>query len=246
MQTLHFRRKKYVSDLKPYWNSELTAAHDSMSLVRREWCRQGRPRDATGQAFSAYKTAKREFRRLHRKCLNIYLSNLNNEIDRMAEVDSHKFWKMVNARRNRNRSSLSSGIKFDGTTVRDRDSISDGWYHYFRELFQPHHDPDDVHSSDTWEKHVSSELDFIVTNIKPDPEVRVLPETVDHIISTCPKRKAGGYDNLQYEHLINAKHVISPVLANIYTWMLRTGHVPDSMKRGVIITMHAQRGEQTS
>ena len=137
MQTLHFRRKKYVSDLKPYWNSELTAAHDSMSLVRREWCRQGRPRDATDQAFSAYKTAKREFRRLHRKCVNIYLSNLNNEIDRMAEVDSHKFWKMVNARRNRNRSSLSSGINFDGTTVRDRDSISDGWYHYFRELYQP-------------------------------------------------------------------------------------------------------------
>lgn len=156
----------------------------------------------------------------------------------MAEVDSHKFWKMVNARRNRNRSSLSSGINFDGTTVRDRDSISDGWYHYFRELLQPHHDPDDVHSSDTWEKHVSSELDFIVTNIKPDPKVCVLSETVDYIISTCPKRKAGGYDNLQYEHLINAKHVIFPVLANIYTWMLRTGHVPDSMKRGVIITMH--------
>ncbi|KAH3783381.1 hypothetical protein DPMN_161318 [Dreissena polymorpha] len=143
-----------------------------------------------------------------------------------------------NARRNLNRSSPSSGFNFDRTTVRDRDSISEGWYHYFRELNQPLHDPDDVHSSDTWEKHVSSELDSIVTNIKPDPEVRVLPETVDYIISTCPKRKAGGYDNLQYDHLINAKYVISPVLANIYTWMLRTGHVPDSIKCGVIITMH--------
>ncbi|KAH3735062.1 hypothetical protein DPMN_041523 [Dreissena polymorpha] len=67
----------------------------------------------------------------------------------MAEVDSHKFWKMVNARRNRNRSSLCTGINVDGTTVRDRDSISDGSYHYFRELYQPHPDPDDVHSSYT-------------------------------------------------------------------------------------------------
>ncbi|KAH3772389.1 hypothetical protein DPMN_173726 [Dreissena polymorpha] len=92
----------------------------------------------------------------------------------------------------------------------------------------------------TYSVSVSSELDSIVTHIKPDPKVRVLSETVHYIISTCPKRKAGGYDNRQYEHLINAKHVIYPVLANIYIWMLRTGHVPDSMKRSVIITMNKE------
>ena len=50
--------------------------------------------------------------------------------------------------------------------------------------------------------------------------------------------QAGGEDNLQYEHLILAKDILSPILANLYTFMLRHGYVPDSMKRGVIVTLH--------
>jgi len=66
--------------------------------------------------------------------------------------------------------------------------------------------------------------------IKPDSRACVLPSEIEDIISKCPKGKAGGHNGLQYEHLIHTKQVISPVVANIFTWMLRTGHVPDNLK----------------
>jgi len=66
----------------------------------------------------------------------------------------------------------------------------------------------------------------------------VLPSEIEDIISKCPKGKAGGHDGLQYEHLIHTKQVISPVAANILTWMLRTSHVPDNLKRGVVVTLN--------
>ena len=34
-------KKKYVNFLKPYWNSDLSAAHSNMRLVRRQWCNAG-------------------------------------------------------------------------------------------------------------------------------------------------------------------------------------------------------------
>ena len=31
---------------------------------------------------------------------------------------------------------------------------------------------------------------------------------------------------------------VAPLLANLYTYMLRCGYIPESMKRGVILTLH--------
>jgi len=52
------------------------------------------------------------------------------------------------------------------------------------------------------------------------------------------KGKAQGIDSVRKEHLSAASSVISPVLAHLFTWMLRLGHIPPEVKTGEIFTLH--------
>ena len=92
-------KRKYVSYLKPYWNADLSTASKYMKHVRWQWGCAGRPRDPNNYAYEQYKTAKCDFRRLHRKAVTSYLNSLNDDIDWCAGVDSCRFWKLVNSRR---------------------------------------------------------------------------------------------------------------------------------------------------
>ena len=75
-------------------------------------------------------------------------------------------------------------------------------------------------------------------NMKPDPKAYVSPENVKRLIEKLPTGKAGNDDKVVYEHLKACAEIISPVLSNVYTHMLRLGHVPVKMKTGNIITLH--------
>ena len=67
------------------------------------------------------------FRRLHRKHVAEYMSQLDSELDRTAERDSYRFLRKVKSRRKNTSENLGSGIKFNGVTVRDRKQITDNW-----------------------------------------------------------------------------------------------------------------------
>lgn len=67
-------------------------------------------------------------------------------------------------------------------------------------------------------------------NFETDKSARVLPDIVSTIIKTLPKGKTGGEDQITYEHLIYTNEVISSVLANIFTYMLRHAYIPDFTK----------------
>ena len=93
-----------------------------MKQLRVIWCTEGRPRenDIHNDAYSNHKAAKARFRRLHRKHVAKYMSQLDSELDRTAERDYYRFWRMVKSRRKNTSENLGSGIKFNGVTVRDR------------------------------------------------------------------------------------------------------------------------------
>ena len=55
---------------------------------------------------------------------------------------------------------------------------------------------------DVWERHVNENLDIGMYDITPDSRAFVLPSEIEDIISKCPKSKADGHDELQYERLI--------------------------------------------
>jgi hypothetical protein len=153
----------------------------------------------------------------------------------LVEVDACKFWKMVNAKRKNKRSLASTGINFNGSTVRDRDHITEGWCDYFRKLYTT---DEDRNYYEEWKNESEQDLNSIVQNLRPGYDVIVLSEEVKAAIEQCPRQKSAGVDNVQYEHLLYAKETFSPVLANIFTSILRMGYVPDCMKRGVIVTLH--------
>jgi len=43
---------------------------------------------------------------------------------------------------------------------------------------------------------------------------------------------------LYYEHRVAGKQSLCPVFAHLFTFMLRSSHIPDKRKRGIIITFH--------
>ena len=88
---------RYKRHLKPYWNEELKSLHQEMKQLRAIWCREGRPRenDVHNDAYCNYKAAKARFRRLHRKHVAEYMSQLDSELDRTAELDSYSFLENV-------------------------------------------------------------------------------------------------------------------------------------------------------
>ena len=55
------------------------------------------------------------------------MSQLDSELDRTAERDSYRFWRIVKGSRKDTTEHLGSGIKFNGVTVRDRQQITDNW-----------------------------------------------------------------------------------------------------------------------
>ena len=81
--------------------------------------------------------AKRQFRHCHRKCVNTYLQSQLDEIDRLAEVDSAHFWRLVNARRKPSNSSPGTQLIFEGQTVNTSKEINEGWAQYFKALYTP-------------------------------------------------------------------------------------------------------------
>ena len=106
--------KKFKSFLKPYWNDELKGLHKEMKCKRANWIRSGRPRGNNSESYTIYKTAKCDFRRIHRRIVDAFMKRQIEEIDRVAEIDSTLFWRLVNAKRKKSASAVCADINFNG------------------------------------------------------------------------------------------------------------------------------------
>ena len=63
-------------------------------------------------------------------------------------------------------------------------------------------------------------------------------DDVNKVISTKAKKsKAGGEDDIVYEHFIFSGQIIRKLLAKLYKSMLKHSHCPYKMKSGIIITL---------
>ena len=55
---------KFKSFIKPYWNSNVKAAHSNATQKRRLWIRDGKPRGMQHASYAEYKRAKSNFRNI--------------------------------------------------------------------------------------------------------------------------------------------------------------------------------------
>ena len=231
-------RTKFLSYLKPYWNSSLKDLHAAMRDKRRKWVAEGRPRGSMFSSFINYKEAKRLFRLQHRVCAENHLLELNAEIDQAAEVDSWFFWKKVNHCRQQSQTHAGSEIRFDNRVCRDPVDIVSEWVFYFKKLYSEsnssHFDPVFKNSIDTKTSYILSELSHTCTQ-----ELESI--TVDEVrkaVKQLQCNKACGYDGIFNEHLKNGGLILYEQHAILYSDMYNHGHIPEGLKKGIIITIH--------
>ena len=156
-----FKSSKFKHFLKPYWNADLSKAHKCMSELRKTWIHCGQPRGNSYSSYTLYKNAKCAFRKQHRLCVNNYLSTLDYEIDKTAEIDSNQFWKLVSSRRKRSNSRAGAEINFNGVMYRDTDSITTQWKNYFERLYTP---SDNACYEDCFKTMVDSNINNTILN----------------------------------------------------------------------------------
>ena len=229
-----FPRKRYKRHLKPFWTDELASFHGQMDTARDEWCRAGRPRGDQHLEYKHYKEAKSHFRRHMRRCAYVFMAELDTKLEHDCKHDTVSFWRTVNSRKRGSGANIGGGMKFDGQVYRSREDIVAQWSKYFKNLYTPSDSP----SFDAqWENVVRQTVEESFCKLSPNPDTAVAPEVVKECIKNLPKGKASGPDDIRHEHLLYSKDVIAEPLAQLYTIMLQSGSIPDSMKTGEIITL---------
>ena len=89
------------------------------------------------------------------------------EIDRVAEMDSRLFWRLVNAKRKNAGSAPGSKINSEGRMASPPQEITDEWAKHFKKLYTP---SDDTRFDN---EHISRQLQIINENL-------VFPEPPDY------------------------------------------------------------------
>ena len=231
-----FPKYKFRDYLKPYWNDSLTNAHKEMKDRRNMWLKDGRPRDSNVLSYKYYKMSKRNFRKLHRYYVDLYLTNLDREIDKTAELEKNQFWKLVNKRRKRSNTRAGSEIKFNGTVYRDQQCLTDQWKQYFKTLYTP---TNNILYDNDWKSEIDNKVNSLIHDTPTVPDCTTVTfDEVTKALQTCKKGKACGIDNIFYEHFMYGGDTLIYVLSKLYSSMLRLSHTPVLMNKGIIITLH--------
>ena len=232
-----FPIKSFKRFLKPYWNQELRNLHNKMKTQRHIWVSKGKPRGIDHASYQEYKEAKRDFRRCHRKIADQFLQSQIDEIDRVAEIDSGHFWRLVNARRKSSNSSPGTELIFNGQTFNTSKEINKEWAHYFRDLYTP---TQNKNFDSNFYDLVSNEIRRIEINLENSRESLsypiISPEEVGSAIKMTHSNKAGGDDEIVYEHIKYGGTILLEILSKFYTAILRFAYAPKDMKKGVIVT----------
>jgi len=166
------------------------------------------------------------------------------DYEQAALSNNAGFWKILKRRSGKCRSSIGARINFNGTVYRSREDLTTQWAIYISYLY-------DCSVSDDfdadWKRTVRTLINDTLDNITLDSSVCVSTALVYTLIRSLPRVKAGGIDGVQHEHLIYACDAISPVLARLFTGMLRLGYITADMKRGEILPFvkAVRRGKMT-
>ena len=233
-----FPVKSFKHFLKPYWNQELANFHKRMKLKRAAWINDGKPRDVGRDSYKDYKSAKREFRRCHRKGVNKYLRDQIEEIDKAAELDSTLFWRLVNAKRKNSNSRPGSELIFNGRHCNTSAEINEGWANYFAELYYP---SEAAHFDEEFSDTIQSEMQNVRRDLETSPTLGDLPiisnNEVESALKLTKRNKAGGGDGLVYEHLVYGGPFLCSILTKFFNAVIKLAYAPKDMKRGVITTL---------
>lgn len=149
----------------------------------------------TTKTFKKYKRLKVLFRQLHGRSVNSFVLELNNQLEKDAEIDKERFWRTVKSRKCKPSLVTGAGIKFSLKKNRSRGDLTAQWCEYFKNFYSISESPA---FDSQWYNYVTKCVSNTFQRLKADKDAYVSPNIVKKAIETLPKEKAGSCDNIVY------------------------------------------------
>ena len=233
----------FRKNIRPKWKGVLKTLHDEMRSARKLWVQAGKPR-SNSVLLTRYKECKRTFRAEIRRHNATMSADFYNELDKSAEVDQNRFWRLLKASR-RKPNKPPPPMCFDGTLYHSPLDITNKWAEYFENLYTPKDNPE---YDKEFKKHVEARVrdmdkesyEYYVAELDS-------PFTVEEVklcIRELKNGKAGGYDNLSNEHIKCGGKKLHETLTDLFNLFLKFEYVPKCAKRGIIHTLYKGNGKK--
>ena len=130
-------------------------------------------------------------------------------------------------------------MNFSGNVYRDPSEIVRGWGQYFSKLYSDtKRDHYDVEFETQVEEKVRSIVEEFPSSCQDRDTACISIDEVIKAVKSLKKKKACGQDKINNERLIYGGPVLYEHLANFFSDMYKYGSVPNSLKEGIIITLH--------
>ncbi len=236
---------KFSKHKKPYWDDDLTRLHNIQKSKRKIWIENGRPRGMEYQSYKDYKEAKRTFAKAHRVKMLLHEQKQYDNIDNAVDVDIRKFWRMVKAKKPAESINLVHQIQDEnGNLFTTPEELLSMWKLHFQHLLNEQEKEKELYDNN-FKVEVDNEIDEILANTSPadrdstgtldDP---ITPMEIQLACQNLPNGKAPGHDLLMYEHMKHGGQALYDKIAILFNAIIKHVHVPNSLKTGVIITLH--------
>ena len=129
------------------------------------------------------------------KCVS---SGSDRKLEIEATTDTVNFWKSLKSCKTSRKAVAGAGIVFNGL-CRGREELVEQRGLYFKDLYVPSESPD---FDSEWKQVVESTVNETFGLLTADENAFVSSETIQKVIQTLPRVKAGNDDHVVYEHFI--------------------------------------------
>lgn len=222
--------------LKSYWNVSLTSLKKKVKQLRKIWIQNGQPRGREHQCFSNYKNAKQEFRKAQRRAIYEEDTTCQKHLEEQYDVDRSRFFKNISCMRKKN-TAAKNILEIDGNCVDDEDELLSIWKNHYEELYTPKDQPE---FDNQFKQFVENKLVEYSQESHHHNDPLDKPFEVNEVKAICenlPNGKAGGPDNLTYEHLKYGGNILYHCLTRIYNTIRELECVAQNWTVGSIISL---------
>ncbi len=228
--------KKPKPFLKRCWNINLSALNKKVKLSRKTWLRNGKPRGWNYQCFMEYKNAKRDFHKAQRRA--IYDEEVKDleQLEKEHDIDRSDFFRKI-SRITEQPQNTNDALLMDGKRIDDEDELLSIWREHYEDLYTPKHDPD---FDENFKMHVEESPHNIEEESYGNEDPLDIPFKVEEIQSVCdklPNGKAGGLDQLVYEHFKYGGSLMHQALTRIFNAVRQIEYVAESWTLGNIFSI---------
>ena len=224
---------------KPYWNENLKELHRKEREELVKWLEGGRPREKDNRLFRNYKIAKDKFREVQRTASDGFMDKSTQEVEIAADCDLRLFWKLIKGK-NKKQSESCVELIVNNEVVSKPDLVSSEFESYYGDLSVP---KDNRQFDSRYTLEIEERLKTMVANSDLNSHRDILDDEITEdelktVISKLKKLKAPGWDLIQNEHFIYGGDSVKRVLCILFNKVMELDVIPDSWKKGVIITMY--------